>query len=234
MRLSTLLVVLTLGLGCATVGTVMAPEDFHDQLPLRIAEDIEARLIHIANPVGLEKVYYLGQVDTAEQVVRVGYFLVWPGEFPDFGRVYPVSKRERRRQIRLPLYYTNWLYIPRSGGLQRMMFGRGDVEGIGVTYALSDGELGMPVAVSFEMPGHKSVTVPDSVGTMLLGEVVYRNAPYLQMASWNHMFKPPDEGVARQAFPVQPFPGEQWERFNMDRRRAEIAKRGLAGSGSLP
>ena len=234
MRLRTLLIMLTLGSGCATVGTVMVPEQLHERLPARIAQAIEAHGIHIAAPVRLSKVYYLARMDTAEQVVQVGYFLVWRGEFPDFGRRYPVSGREKIRQLTLPLYYTNWLYIPRSGGLQRRMFGRGDVEGIRVTYQLSDGELGELLRVSFERPGHRAFTVPDSAGTRTLAEVIYKGVPCLQIASWNHMFKPLDEGAERQAFPVQPFPEDQWERFSMDRRRAEIAKRGLAPSGSTP
>jgi hypothetical protein len=212
----------------------MVPEEFHGRIAPQVARDIEARGIHIAQPDGLRDVYYLARVDTLEQVVQVGYFLVWPGEFPDFGRRYQVSRKDKRRQLALPLYYTNWLYLPRSGGLQRLMFGRGDVEGIAVIYSLSNGMLGIPLAVSFEMPGHRALTIPDSAGNWSLRQVTEREAPSLQIASWNHMFKPPGEDVSMQAFPVRPFPMGEWERLNMNRRRAEIAKRDLGESASQP
>ena len=234
----TTLMLLVLSIGCATTGTMLEPHQLHDQLPERIAEEIERRPIHLALPGDLQRVYYLARVDSAEGRVFVGYFLEWSGEFPDFGRKYPVSRAERWRQLRIPLFYTNWLYIPRTGGLQRRMFGPGDVEGIWVVYDLVydlvGNRLGSLRSVAFEMPGHRAVTIPDSTSDWFIRDIVLEGAPFLQLASWNHMFRPPDKGISSQAFYAQPFPTPQWHRLKMNRRRAEIAKRGLSDSVPLP
>lgn len=232
--LVSVLAFLVLGTGCATTGTWLEPEQLHHRLPDPIRRDIEQRPVHIAQPEDLQNVYYLARVDTAEHRAFVGYFLEWSGEFPDFGRKYPVSAAERRQQYRLPVFYTNWLYIPRTGGMQRRMFGPGDVEGITLTYELVGDSLSRPLSIGFEMPGHKALTIPDSTDEWSLLDVVSGDAPSLQMASWNHMFKPTDAGISSQAFYPRPFPTKQWDRLKMNRRRAEIAKRGLSGSIGVP
>lgn len=229
-----ILMLLVLGTSCATTGTWLDPEQLHNQLPGGIVHDIEQRPVHIAQPDDLKNVYYLARVDTAEHRAFVGYFLEWQGEFPDFGRKYPISSAERRKQYRIPIFYTNWLYIPWTGGLQRRMFGPGDVEGITVTYELAGDSLGQPLSIGFEMPGHKAMTIPDSTDEWSVRDIVYGGAPVLQLASWNHMFKPPEAGVSPQAFYPRPFPAEQWDRLKMNRRRAEIAKRGLSDSTRAP
>ena len=221
-------------IGCATTGTSLVPHQLHNRLPERIAEEIERRPIHIAQPDDLQHVYYLARVHPAGDRVFVGYFLEWPGEFPDFGRMYPVSRAERWRQLRIPLFYTNWLYLPKTGGLQRQMFGPGDVEGITVTYALVNDSLGQPLSIGFEMPGHKALTIPDSTDEWSIQEIVSGSAPFLQLASWNHMFSPPADGITSQTFHARPFPDQRWDRLKMNRRRAEIAKRGLSASDSSP
>ncbi len=221
---------LTLGTGCATTGTRLEPDQLHNQLPSNIAQDIEQRPIYIARPDNLQNVYYLARVDSMRNRAFVGYFLKWSGEFPDFGRKHTVSSAERRKQYRIPIFYTNWLYLPRTGGVQRQMFGPGDVEGITVTYELVGDSLGQPLSIGFEMPGHKTLTVPDSTDEWSVHDIVSGDAPFLQLASWNHMFKPPEAGVSPQTIYVRPFPDRQWNRLKMNRRRAEIAKRGLSDS----
>jgi hypothetical protein len=229
-----MLLILALGTGCATTGTRLEPDQIHDQLPRHLAREIEQRPIHLAQPDELQNVYYLARVDTMGGRVFVGYFLEWSGEFPDFGRKYPISRTERCQQVRIPIFYTNWLYIPRSGGLQRRMFGPGDVEGITVAYELAGNRLGQPLSIGFEMPGHKAMTIPDSTDDWTIDQIVSGGAPFLQLASWNHMFKPPEAGVSPQAFAARPFPDRQWNRLKMNRRRAEIAKRGLSDSTGVP
>ncbi|MFC1619230.1 hypothetical protein ACFL45_04715 [Candidatus Neomarinimicrobiota bacterium] len=233
-QLASMLVILALGTGCATTGTRLEPDQLHKRLPGNIAQDIEQRLIHIVQPDKLQNVYYLARMDPTENRVFVGYFLEWSGEFPDFGRKYPISRTERWQQVRIPIFYTNWLYIPRSGGLQRRMFGPGDVEGITVAYELVGDSLGQLLAIGFEMPGHKAMTIPDSTDEWSVQDVVSDGAPFLQLASWNHMFKPPAAGSSPQIFHVQPFPDREWSRLKMNRRRAEIAKRGLSDSTGVP
>jgi hypothetical protein len=114
------------------------------------------------------------------------------------------------------------------------MFGPGDVEGITVTYELEGESLGQPLAIGFEMPGHKAMTIPDSTDEWSMDQIVLGGAPFLQLASWNHMFKPPEVGISPQAFSVKPFPEKQWNRLKMNRRRAEIAKRGLTDLTGMP
>jgi hypothetical protein len=46
----------------------------------------------------------------------------------------------------------------------------------------------------------------------------------LRVASWNHLFLPPDTTASPVRLEVTPFPPDEWRRLKMHRRRAEQAK----------
>ena len=85
-------------------------------------------------------------------------------------------------------------------------------------------------SVGFELPGHAAIVIPNPALPWTLDDVTRSDAPCLQVASWNHLFLPPDSVTATQYWEVVPFPPEEWRRLKMNRRRAEIAKQVLVNS----
>lgn len=220
--------------GCA--GTLLQRDRLENSLAgrTRLRHQIEARGITIENPDGLASVAYLARAVPSQMEVHVGYFLIWPDESPDFGTTYPVDRATLARQALVPLIYTRWLYLPHSGGLQRLLYGRGDVEGVFAVYAVAGDSLGGLKSLTFERPGHREFRVAEGGSDPGIGAVSLRGAPFLRVASWNHLFGVPTGAGEAVHFHVKPFTAEQWERLNMDRRRAEIAKRHLQPAGPAP
>ena len=101
-------------IGCS--GLTIDIQYLQDNLPVQVTAEIEERGFHLARAGDLEAVYYLARVDSAAHQVRVGYFLVWPGEYPDFGNEYPARLGQVAIQLLTPLAYTSWLYLPGTGG----------------------------------------------------------------------------------------------------------------------
>ncbi len=88
-----------------------------------------------------------------------------------------------------------------------------------------DGQrLGRIESVGFEQPGHEAVVIPDPALPWSLPDVTHNNAPSLGVASWNHLFLPPDTTSSPVRLEVTPFPPDEWRRLKMYRRRAEPAK----------
>ncbi len=87
-------------IGCS--GVTIDIQYLQDNLPVQVTAEIEERGFHLAKAGDLEAVYYLARVDSATHQVRVGYFLVWPGEYPDFGNDYPARLRELAAQLLNP------------------------------------------------------------------------------------------------------------------------------------
>jgi hypothetical protein len=197
--------------------------DKPDKFPSVFAE-IENRGVIINNPTGLQNVFYLAAVDPLNKTVGVAYFLIWDNEFPDFGRKYKVNFVERLSQFFLPFYYTNWLYLPNSGGLQYLLFGKGDVEGIWAVYSFEQDIIFTLDFLSFELPGHNPVHFTSSGDKNNIRTVSQDNTPFVQIASWNHLFEPPDSCQKRQTFNPTWFPSEKWNEYNMDNNRADIVK----------
>lgn len=209
-------------IGCA--GATIDIQSLQDNLPPQVIAEIEERGFHLARAGDLEQVYYLARVDSAAGQVRVGYFLVWPGEYPDFGSDYPAGPGQVAVQRMIPLAYTNWLYLPGTGGLQRLLYGPGDVEGVAVLFTRDDRWLGRIESVRFELPGHAAVVIPDPALPWTLADVTRNDGPSLRVASWNHLFLPPDTTADPVRLEVTPFPPDEWRRLKMHRRRAERAK----------
>ncbi|MCH8838545.1 MAG: hypothetical protein IIA60_12235, partial [Candidatus Marinimicrobia bacterium] len=82
-------------------------------------------------------------------------------------------------------------------------------------------------SVGFEQPGHEAVVIPDAALLWSLADVTHNNAPSLGVASWNHLFLPPDTTSSPVRMEVSPFPPDEWRRLKMHRRRAELAKQVL-------
>ena len=209
-------------IGCS--GVTIDFQYLQDSLPPQVTAEIEERGFYLARAGDLEAVYYLALVDSAADQVRVGYFLVWPGEYPDFGNHYPARAGQVVIQLLTPLAYTNWLYLPGTGGLQRLLYGPGDVEGVAVLFTWEDRRLIRIESVGFEQPGHEAAVIPDPALPWSLADVTHNNAPSLVVASWNHLFLPPDTTSSPVRMEVSPFPPDEWRRLKMHRRRAEVAK----------
>lgn len=207
-------------------GTVLFIDDFLNNInnSPKIFTEIKNRGIFIQNPSALKNVYYLAKVDSLSNSVGVAYFLEWKNEYPDFGKTFETSSLGILSQIITPLFYTNWLYIPNSGGLQRVLYGKHDIEGIWVIYSLSNDSLNSLDFMTFELPGHKITHFSKSEGNEEIHLVIKNNTPFVKVASWNHLFEQPNEQDNVQHFIPTPFPIEKWENYKMNNRRAEIAK----------
>ena len=207
-------------MGCS--GTVLLIDNVHhsnDRCDELIA-DIEARGIFIQNSTGLSNVYYLSKVDTTNGCIGVAYFLEWTNEFPDFGRFYNANCIGLALQILAPLIYTNWLYIPLTGGLQRILYGKRDIEGIWAEYSYSNEKIDSLTTISFETPGHNPANISQADIALFSKD----NIPFIKIASWSHLFeKPIQENPAGHFKPI-PFPADKWGEYRMNNKRAEIAK----------
>ncbi|MFH1850905.1 MAG: hypothetical protein ABIA75_01030 [Candidatus Neomarinimicrobiota bacterium] len=188
---------------------------------------VENQGIYIENPAWLENVYYLMNVEREKGVVHVGYFLDWENEFPDFGRRFKTTPVEIVKQFFLPLVYTNFLYIPNSGGIQQVQFGKHDVEGIYARYSFDDSGLTGLLELRFEIPEHKEINIPNYELKIELDAVSQDGIPWVRVASWNHLFLPPEKNDQTNRFKLKLFPKEIWQEYNMDRKRAEVGKRYL-------
>jgi len=193
---------------------------------------IESQGLFIENSAKLENLFYLMNVDHENQVVHVGYFLDWENEFPDFGRTFKTTPKKILGQILLPLVYTNFLYIPNSGGLQQIQFGKHDVEGIYAKYSYDDSDLTELLELRFELPGHNEIIVPNEKLEITLDDVSRDIVPWIKVASWNHLFAPPVKNDQTQKFKAKLFPKDKWQEYNMDRKRAEVGKKYLIPENS--
>tara|TARA_B100000945_G_scaffold316188_1_gene316649 strand:+ start:1841 stop:2533 length:693 start_codon:yes stop_codon:yes gene_type:complete len=184
---------------------------------------IENKSLFIENSNGLENIYYLAKVDSIKKLIGVAYFLDWDNEFPDFGQNYESNFLEIIYQMIIPIFYTNWLYIPSSGGLQRILFGKHDVEGIWGVYNIEEEGILSLRSLYFETKGHKQVhySFDDSVNN--IGLVSRNNHPYLRVITWNHMLDKPINNEYMEYTPIY-FPSNKWKEYNMNNQRAEMAK----------
>ena len=218
------LFVLFLNTNCS--GTVLKINEHSNNPnnPQRVLDEIEKRGLYIQTPANLKNVFYLAKVDSLSNAIGVAFFLEWEDEFPDFGKTFKTNSFGILSQAIIPLFYTNWFYIPNSGGLQRILFGKHDLEGIWVKYSFSNGSLGSIDFLTFELPGHKIIHFSKSDNQNKIDLVSKNNSPFIKVASWNHLFEQPVEGGNVKHFIPIPFPLEKWKNYKMNNRRAEIAK----------
>ena len=227
MKKIVLLLTLSCGIFCQEP-TILSDKVFEYQTDhQKIHGWIEDQGIFIENSAKLDNLFYLINVDPKKRVVHVGYFLDWKNEFPDFGRTFKTTPKKILGQFFLPLLYTNFLYIPNSGGFQQIQFGKHDVEGIYAKYSYDDSGLTELLELRFELPGHNEIKVPNQKLDITMDDVSQDIIPWLKVASWNHLFAPPDKIGRTERFTAKLFPKEKWLEYNMDRKRAEVGKKYL-------
>ena len=224
--------ILLLALGCRIFcqdPTILSDKVFEYQPDhQKIHSWIESQGIFIENPAQLENLFYLMNIDLENRVVHVGYFLDWKNEFPDFGRTFKTTPKKILGQFFLPLVYTNFLYIPNSGGLQQIQFGKHDVEGIYAKYSYDESGLTELLELRFELPGHNEIKVPNEKLEITMDDVSQDMVPWIKVASWNHLFAPPEKNDRTKKFKAKLFPKDKWREYNMDRKRAEVGKKYLS------
>ncbi|MFP4418596.1 MAG: hypothetical protein ACLFSB_15125 [Chitinispirillaceae bacterium] len=118
---------------------------------------------------------------------------------------------------------TRVFYLPFSLGLQRLLYGPADVEGIFAEYSLCNGHLDSLLFLAFEKPGHVRTSMSRTRDSALFAKCMHNNAPVLKIASWNHLFAVPDDTSA-QKLNVCKFDAHNWKRLRMHRPRASIVK----------
>ena len=195
----------------------------HDKNNNKILKQIENRSLFIENSNGLENIYYLATVDSLNKSIGVAYFLDWNNEFPDFGKNYESNFLGIVYQVIVPIFYTNWLYIPNTGGIQRILYGKHDIEGIWVVYHLEDENILSLKSLSFETRGHKEIhyTFSDTLKNI---ELVSKNHhPYVKVITWNHMLDKPSNNEYMEFNPIY-FSSNKWEEYNMNKKRSEMVK----------
>ena len=227
MKIIVLLLSLSSGIFCQEP-TILSDMVFEYQTDhQKIHGWIEDQGIFIENSAKLDNLFYLMNVDSENRVLHVGYFLDWKNEFPDFGRTFKTTPKKILGQFFLPLVYTNFLYIPNSGGLQQIQFGKHDVEGIYAKYTYNNSGLTELLELRFELPGHNEIKVPNLKLEITMDDVSQDMIPWLKVASWNHLFAPPDKIGRTERFTAKLFPKDKWLEYNMDRKRAEVGKKYL-------
>ena len=189
----------------------------------KILKQIENKSLFIENSNGLKNIYYLATIDSLNQSIGVAYFFDWENEFPDFGRNYESNFFEFIYQIIVPIFYTNWLYIPNTGGIHRILYGKHDIEGIWAIYDLENKNVLSLKSLSFETKGHKEVhyTFSDKIKNIEL--VSQNNHPYVKVITWNHMFDKPTNNDYMEFNPIY-FSNNKWEEYNMNKKRSEMTK----------
>jgi hypothetical protein len=150
------------------------------------------------------KCYYRAARDAAGNL-HIAYHPVWERERNDFGGLMPLLSR---------LFYTGGLRI------QRVMFGKGDVEVIAVTVD----PRGIGKEVRYERP--KDYT-PSSFTVMHENAALrgtFSTTPPFRVASWNHLFEKAGGADAapragERAWKCEPeyFTDELWEEYTMVR-----------------
>ena len=207
-------------------GTSLNPEISNHDIKNKpdILNQIESRSLLIQNSDGLENVYYLAVEDSINNLLGVAYFLDWSNEFPDFGKNYKTSFLDIASQIFMPIVYTNWFYIPNSGGFQRILYGKHDIEGIWAVYSLKNGKISSLKSLDFETRGHKEMHYSDSSLTNNISSVSNKNHPFIRIVTWNHMMDRPDSSKYIEFYPIY-FPNSKWKEYNMGNKRAEMTKK---------
>lgn len=186
-----------------------------------IRKEIEDNGLFFTTQEPVSAVYYLFTFNKELQELSVSYFVVWEQEYPDFGRSYSTNFMGKLAQVFVPLFYTNWLYLPKTGGMQRILYGKQDVEGIFAVFRYSH-EIETLKFCVFDSIGHN----------VIVRKYPERNSHVcIKTISWNHMVNL--ETVCDYAFRVHPryFDKTAWNRLNMNRRRAESAKRWFKRAG---
>jgi len=184
-----LLTLLLVNFGCS--GLIISSKYFYTDRQLGIYEQIEKRGIYLANPIGIKNVYYLAKIDSLTNNAHVGYFIEWEKEHPDFGTHYKTTLLGIMLQVIVPIFYTNWIYLPKSGGIVYLLYGKHDVEGIFAIYDCSENSLNKLKFIAFEFPNHKECQIPNEQSTIQIHDVAINYAPFLEVASWNHRFRIP-------------------------------------------
>ena len=192
-----------------------------------IEQQIEDKGVYILNSYKVVDIYYLYNVDVPNGKVKVAYFIVWSDEFPDFGLKYKTTIFDILKQLCVPIIYTNWFYMPYSGGLQKIIYGEKDVEGIYVEYGLKNSELGNLINLTYESIGH----IPNHISDKEKLRLEYSNntAPLLEVSSWNHRFKKAqnNDDLYIVKFIPELFNNNMWMELEMNNRRAEKIKKML-------
>ena len=188
-----------------------------------IFKQIENRSLFIENSNGLENIYYLVKIDSLNKSIGVAYFLDWKNEFPDFGTKYKSNSLDIFYQTIMPIFYTNWLYIPNTGGLQRILYGKHDIESIWAEYHFEDEKILSLKSLFFETKGHKKVyySFNDTIQNIAL--VSKNNSPYVRVITWNHMLDKPTNNEYIEYKPIY-FSKNKWKEYSMNNQRAELAK----------
>lgn len=146
----------------------------------------------------------------ADGSVYIGYHFVWDGEANPAPGLGPALSRA---------IYTGGL------SLQRLMFGKGDVELIVVEL----GPDGAARAYAFEEaldydPASFSVTHAPARHTLAPGE-----RAVLEVMSWNHLFRALPEGSAVDAAtPLSYFEADDWKAYGMHKARPTFLRRDRA------
>ncbi len=206
-----------------TVNPLHSKISNHDENNNKLLKQIETRGLFIEKGNDLKDIYYLAAVDSLNKSIGVAYFLVWNNEFPDFGKNYESNFLEFCYQLIAPIFYTNWLYIPNTGGLQRILYGKHDIEGIWAIYNLEDAKILSLKSLSFETRGHRKThyTVSDTLNNITM--VSKNNKPYVKVITWNHMLDKPTNNEYIEFNPIY-FSSKKWKEYNMDNRRSEMVK----------
>jgi hypothetical protein len=188
-----------------------------------ILAEIENHSLYIQNDHNLDNIYYLTSIDSSNNSIGVAYFLDWINEFPDFGKIYKTSLFDIIYQAFIPILYTNWLYIPNSGGMQRILYGKHDIEGIWAVYDLKDDKIEKLKSLSFETAGHKTVHYYSNTAINNIKLVSKNNFPFINIITWNHMIGAPNNNKYKEFKPIY-FSKELWEEYRMDNNRSVLVK----------
>ena len=188
-----------------------------------ILNEIENHSLYIQNDYNLDNIYYLTALDSLNNSIGVAYFLDWINEFPDFGKIYKTNLFDIIHQIFIPIFYTNWLYIPNSGGMQRILYGKHDIEGIWAVYDLKDGKIETLKLLSFETNGHKAIHYSSNTSINNIKLVSKNNFPFVNIISWNHMIGTPNSTEYKEFKPIY-FSKDLWEEYRMDNNRSVLVK----------
>lgn len=162
-------------------------------------------------PADPEALYYRASRDEQGRL-HIAYFFAWPYERNESPGLAPLMNR---------LVYTGGL------GLQRVLFGPGDVEVV----SLILGPAGAVEQVEYEIPEnydparfgvtHKTVREPAAA----------RGPLYFRVASWNHLFEraaAPGTDDRIIALAPQYFEAPLWERYRMFKARETLLSRNRA------
>tara|TARA_Y100000996_G_scaffold415368_1_gene409633 strand:- start:699 stop:1370 length:672 start_codon:yes stop_codon:yes gene_type:complete len=194
-----------------------------NKIDQNLLTEIENHTLYIQNDYNLDNIYYLTAIDSFNNSVGVAYFLDWNNEFPDFGKNYKTDFLDIIYQVFIPIFYTNWLYIPNTGGIQRILYGKHDIEGIWAIYDLKDSKIDSLRLLSFETDKHKEVHYSSNDPINNINLVSKNNFPFISIITWNHMIGQPDSNKYREFKPIY-FTKELWKEYRMDNNRSTLVK----------